>query len=257
MSMAFDIFQLAEQLSAVGLNHFGVVQAAAYDAGLPPHLQTAALAPETRSIVVFASAGPALWNALLSDLRGKPSHFTESNHPLDDFVERSVIGTDGIFGELKKQWFLASETEDVQLDFRRLAVLAGLGVQSRLGIVIHPVFGPWMGIRAACFLPVLLEPTALVEDLCGDCAAPCIDACPGEAFVEGMWEVGRCADFHRTSSRCAFDCDSRLACPIGTSFRYPTEERRYHSHRESGRIVMAQLLDIEDDYRSGVGPDWG
>jgi epoxyqueuosine reductase QueG len=255
--MAVDLAELVTRLSEVGLNHSGMVDVSTYNAGIQPALHTHTLAPWARSIVVFASGGPALWDALLSDLRQDPSHFTESTHPLDDFVKSSLEGVSDVFGGTEHRWIRASADADVHLDFRRLAVIAGLGSPSRLGLVIHPKFGPWMGLRAACFLPIELPASAQVADLCGDCPAPCVDACQGDAFVDGRWEVSRCADFHRRSSLCAVDCDSRLACPVGAEARYSVDERRYHNDRASGRIRMAQLLNIEDDSRQGVGPHWG
>jgi len=255
--MGFEVSEMLGRLSDAGLNHAGVVDVATYNADVQPELHTDTLAPWARSIVVFASGGSALWDALLSDLRREPAHFTDSTHPLDDFVGRSIAGVSDALAGMEHRWVQASANADVHLDFRRLAVIAGLGSPSRLGLVIHPQFGPWMGLRAACFLPVELPVSAPVADLCGDCPAPCIDACAGDAFVDGWWAVSRCADFHRRSSLCAVDCDSRLACPVGAEARYPEDERRYHYDRATGRKRMAQLLNIEHDSRKGVGPHWG
>jgi len=255
--MPFDATELMKRLSGVGLNHTGIVDVATYNAGVSPELHTDVLAPWARSILVFASGGSALWDALLVDLRREPSHLTESDHPLDDFVHRSLAGVSDVFGGVEHRWIQASSNADIHLDFRRLAVMAGLGSPSRLGLIIHPIFGPWMGLRAACFLPIELPVSAPIEDQCGDCPAPCVEACLGDAFVDGQWEVSRCADFHRRSSQCAVDCDSRLACPVGVEFRYPKDERGYHCDRAIGRKRMAQVLNIEGDYRKGIGPHWG
>jgi epoxyqueuosine reductase len=255
--MAFDVSKFMDRLADVGLNHAGVADVSTYNEGVQAELHTDSLAPWARSVVVFASGGSGLWDALLTDLRRNPSHFTDSTHPLDDFVQRSIAGVNDALGDLQHRWVRASADADVHLDFRRLAVIAGLGSPSRLGLVMDSKFGPWMGLRAACFLPVDLPVSDPAIDLCGGCPAPCIDACPGDAFVDGLWEVSLCADFHRRSSLCAVDCDSRIACPVGADHRYPEIERRYHNDRVGGRKLIAQLLNIEQDNRVGVGPNWG
>jgi ferredoxin len=248
--------QLVLALKPYGLNHYGVVSVHAYDQQAPSALRSQCLAPGSKSIAVFASGGTALWESFVADIRENVDHFRSEKHPLDAFVDRGLNAASQSLGGHPHRWFTASAQAEVHLDFRTLAIRAGIGSPSRLGLVIHPVYGPWLGLRAACFLPDVLDPTPMFADLCDGCAAPCVSACPGEAFIDGAWDVGICASFHREASVCARRCDARVACPVGEDQRYSALQRHYHYDRKSGRIALAQHVGIEGDNHVGVGPDW-
>lgn len=249
---------LTEALRPVGLNHLGVASPAAYDPVARSELRTSALMPGTRSILVVASGGPALWEAFLADLRADPRGLTGQAHPLDAFVARAIATTAPLLSGVEHRWFLAASTARVHLDMRTLAVLAGLGAPSRLGLVIDGRYGPWMGLRAACLLAADLPPSPPAPDLCKGCSAPCIMSCPGGAFETGRWDVGRCATFHTVSNQCHGICHARLACPAGLAERYPELERRYHDDRKNGRAMLRADLGIAvaDDRHAGDGPHW-
>jgi epoxyqueuosine reductase len=250
-------FALTAPLAAAGLNHMGVVSVADYDATAGPSLQSQQLAPGSRSVMVFASGGPSLWVALLADLAHHPGHLTNEAHPLDAFVRRTVASVSGVIDGAKPCWFLAAADAEVQLDFRTLAVAAGLGAPSRLGLVIHPRWGPWMGLRAACFSALDLTPGRPLASVCDGCPAPCLSACPGMAFPAGQWDVHACSTFHQQSTECDERCAARAACPVGADARYPPMERLYHYNRRLGRLAIAESLGITDDQVVGVGPHWG
>jgi Fe-S-cluster-containing hydrogenase component 2 len=114
-----------------------------------------------------------------------------------------------------------------------------------------------MALRSACFLPFDVPTTAPMESVCDGCDAPCASACPGEAFDASGWRVDRCADFHMQSNVCIQSCASRNACPVGAESVYSSLQQRYHYNRELGRVELAQALEIEGDYRTGIGPLWG
>ena len=188
---------IRETLERAGLNHLGLVAGAAWDATQPPARRTGTLFPGTRSILVVANGGRALWDAFLDDLRRDPSGLTTEAHPLDAFVERAVRSTEAAFGDVPRRWFWATDTADVVLDFRVLAQLAGLGAPSRLGLLLDARFGPWVGLRAACFLaadvPDLPAPALPAPDLCAPCEAPCRAACPGGSCSAAMASMGSAA----------------------------------------------------------------
>jgi hypothetical protein len=240
-----------------GLNHWGAVSTQAYDDVAAAGLKTSDLAPGARSILVFASGGTALWDDMLEAMGDSPEYLTEDAHPLDACVGR-LIGSVSL-GGLEHRWFLATATAPVQLDFRTLAVLAGLGSPSRLGLVIDPILGPWMGLRAACFLSANLPTSPPAPDVCEGCSAPCVSACPAGALNQGRWDVAACADHHQSTSDCSQTCHSRVACPVGSAHRYTDLQRRYHYDRAGGRGLLREKLGIPDaaDNFQGVGPHWG
>jgi epoxyqueuosine reductase QueG len=246
-------------VAPLGLNHIGVMSVEAYDAGARAELQSAHLCPGARSVVVMASGGPALWHAFVDWLKADPGRLARQAHPLDSFVQTAKTRAAPVLGDADHQWFFAAAEARVHLDFRTMAVAAGLGAGSRLGLVLHPVYGPWIGLRAALFLDWELEATASAAESCENCDAPCVAQCPGDAFVEGQWSVGRCADFHRVSTRCAQSCDARLACPVGADQVYPPLERLYHYDRAAGRVALRTEvgLPLGADRFEGIGPHWG
>jgi len=249
--------ELVANLSRFGLNHWGVVPCDVYDQGAKPGLSIAEVAPGTKSVLVVGNAGPVFWDIFLADLQQNPEHLRDYDHPVDAFVSRAIEQSSESIVDVSHRWIQSTQDAPVHLDFRTLAVTAGLGVPSRLGLVIHPKYGPWMALRAACFLPIHLPKSDPIQDLCSDCSAPCVDVCPGSAFSEGQWDVKRCVRFHRESEDCDQSCASRMACPVGVGMAYSGLQRRYHYNRRKGRQELAQVLEIEDDLRVGVGPLWG
>lgn len=248
------------RLADAGLNLTGVASAAAWNAAMPPARQTGALLPGARAILVIGNGGSALWNAFLEDLRADPRRLTDEPHPLDAFVRRRVADADPLLGEARRRWFWATADADVHLDFRVLAHLAGLGAPSRLGLLLHPKWGVWMGLRAACLLDAELPfSTPSTAAPCVGCPAPCRTACPAGALDDGAWNVEICTKFHAEDTRCERSCAARLACPIGQEHRYLPEHYAYHAHRESGRRwLRAHLgLDAGADRHEGEGPYWG
>lgn len=252
--------RLASALAASGLNLCGVADAASWDARVPPSRRTDALLPGARSILVFGNGGGAMWEALLADLRRDPRGLTEEEHPVDAFVRRAVAAADALLGGVRRRWFWASAEADLHIDFRLLAGMAGMGVQSRLGLLIHPTWGTWIGLRAACFVEPDLPTSPLASaDPCHGCPAPCVSSCVGAAFPTGQWDVDACSRFHRDDVLCERSCASRLACPVGADRCYTAEHYAYHAHRPSGRAWLREHLGIPPgaDRYEGVGPHWG
>ncbi len=235
-----------------------------------PNRTTSALLPGATDIIVVANGGPTMWRAFLADLKASPAGLTTEEHPLDAYVRREVMRADASLGDLPRRWFWAAATAEVHIDFRVLAHLAGIGGASRLGLLLDDRFGPWIGLRAACFVvdPAsapgrTLTPTATSPALpalsphCEGCDR-CIAACPASAFPDGRWAVDVCSTFHHTSDMCAATCHARLACPIGADERYDPDEIQYHYNRKLGREFLRNLLALPagaDPYE-GVGPHW-
>jgi hypothetical protein len=238
-----------ERLRASGLNVQGVADGSKYAAWLPG----------CRSVLVFASGGSGLWEALLAACRTDPQRWSGEDHPLDAFVRDEVRAADPD-PPPSRRWVFCGALEEKQPDFRTLAWEAGLGHPSKLGLLLHPVYGPWLGLRAACFTTDSVAPTGPLPGPapCDGCPAPCVTACLGNAMSsERGWDVRACASFHETSRACHRDCASRVACPVGEAHRYGELERLYHNNRVVGRPAVAAFLGIEaDDRRQGAGPHW-
>jgi epoxyqueuosine reductase len=113
------------------------------------------------------------------------------------------------------------------------AVLAGLGVMGRNNLLITPRLGPRVRLRAL-LLDLRLPEAGPLEgfDPCNGCDAPCLTACPQDAFGGGAYQRERCqlqmkADEDRpialrspvvgmaTKFKVAYCRLCELACPVG------------------------------------------
>jgi epoxyqueuosine reductase len=240
---------LANHLAQCGLNTFGI---AAADVGAP--------LPGARSVVVFASGGPALWEAFGNHLRAHPEALQNEEHPLDRFIAGAILAAPP--PPSAHRWIRCAADEPDFLDFRPLAAAAGLGWASRTGLLLHPQHGLWIGLRAALFTEEVLPISGPLPGPgpCAACAASCVRACPVEAVPTGpftpstRFQIQKCAA-HRTGDGCPTECGARAACPEGTASRYSTLEVLYHHDREKGRPALAHSLGITEVGR-GTGPHW-
>lgn len=243
---------LTARLAAFGLNAWGVADGQPYQSVLPG----------CRSVLVFGSGGPALWQHFVAWLRADPARLSGEQHPLDAFIQRSLEAADPA-PETSRRWVRCAADETCFVDFRPLARDAGLGWSSRLGLLLHPVYGPWMGLRAACFTTEALPVTGAApgDGPCAGCAAPCVTVCPAEAVRAEGFDIVRCAAWRAPEHEggrggCPTSCGARNACPEGAAWRYPDLEQHYHDNRRTGRAALGALLGV-DQPGQGVGPHWG
>jgi hypothetical protein len=120
--------------------------------------------------------------------------------------------------------------QDRYLPLVAVARRAGFGSPGRIGVLLHPVFGPWISIRGVLFLP---DEVPLREappfDPCTGCPAPCAGACHGAAVSEGGLDVIRCFRTKILKSPCRAACDARSACVVGPEHAFPPEQIAHHS----------------------------
>ncbi len=156
-------------------------------------------------------------------------------------------------------------------DMAAAARTTGMGTQGRLGILMHPVFGPWWGLRLAITLrcPDLPWRDALLTSMesagvivtsaltppalpCTTCTEPpCVAACPGAALppdppshpsshddaFRPPFALQTCVS-HVQQGGCPHLCAARAACPAGADHRYPSAVHAHH--HQSFRRVLAE-----------------
>ncbi len=233
-SRAWDLptaFGLDPELEAVGLNVAGVLGRGAYDACVPRAWQAERILPSTACVFVIGSGGSAFYHNARTLRRGSP-------HPLDETCETRVtaaareLGDAGFESCALFYWQRRGEGHGEFADFVGLARAAALGAPSLIGLLLHPRYGSWFGIRALLLterpLPSRNELPA-PRDFCATCAAPCIVACPADAVGRDAYDVKRCSESRHSDARCARRCAARLACPVGADFAYDDEALAYHT----------------------------
>jgi epoxyqueuosine reductase len=238
--------------AAHGLNLVAAIPADRYDCAVTPAMRTSAFAStppsseapdgtnliSPRSIVVIGNGGGAFWRAFSAFADRNPG-WRDRADPLDDFtreiIEREVVPVVRDSGArcLTVYPFMHGGPT---LNFIELAKFAGLGGPSIIGVVLNPVYGPWIAFRAALIVDVDLDSPgdAVGFDPCPGCVPrSCLAACPAAAvsFPAG-WDIPKCLT-HRVEveADCAPRCHARVGCVVGPEHRYPDDELAYHQRR--------------------------
>ncbi len=187
-----------------------------------------ALLDGARSVIVVGSGGRALWSRFRAWSDEAPrARLLDEAHPLDRYVGTVLDRGDALLAAagVRARRFEPTVVFEPRVDFRRLATLAGLGASSPLGIVVHPVFGPWWALRGAWLIDRALPPTPPLVLPCEGCAsAPCRAAIP-----DGTEGTILAAIF-----------PARAACRI-QEHRYTDEQIAWHLDFQAARRRLAAL----------------
>ncbi|MGH7779400.1 MAG: hypothetical protein ACREQR_06205 [Candidatus Binataceae bacterium] len=221
-----------------GLNLVATAAVERYDAAVTEHYRAAAIAPDARTIIVVGNGGGELWAALKRHAGEHPGWWQRAN-PLDDFtreiVEREILPP-AREGGANIRVVYPFMNNAATLNFIALGKAAGLAGPSILGVVVHPVYGPWMAFRAAILIDQAIDAPgpAVAFDPCPSCTVrSCIPACPVDAIAfPAGWDTPRCLT-HRVEVEpdCAPRCHARAGCVLGPEHRYPADELAYHQMR--------------------------
>ncbi|HJO25162.1 MAG: hypothetical protein QF890_16045 [Myxococcota bacterium] len=221
---------LSPILAAAGFNAAGVLSARGYDALVPSAWQTSALLPGARALVVLGCGGREFGEAFQ---RAPEAQSTE--HPVDRFTARVV---DAAADALREQghetralYYWERRAEEFA-DFVALGRACGLGATGRLGVLLHPTYGPWISLRALLLTRREIGPTSPEVDFtpCPKCPAPCASACEGDAVGIERFDKAACLSTALIHAECRTACPARRACVLGHRHVYPPAlERRYRS----------------------------
>jgi epoxyqueuosine reductase QueG len=178
-----------------------------------------------RGALVVGNAGRSLWERF----QASPERAL-ADDPLDAYTRRVLAQAARHAPAPVGIAFYADRRDGVYLPLVALAQRAGFGSPGRVGVLIHPRFGPWIALRAVLLVG---EPLPLVEapafDPCRDCPAPCARACHAGVVGASGLDCAGCYRARLTLPACAETCDARSACVIGPEHAYSREQIAHHS----------------------------
>lgn len=226
------LLEVRRHAQEAGLNLFGLVDAARFDAAQARERRIGSIAPSCGTVLVVGSGGRALWQQFT---RARGTSSCHGEHHVDQYALQVARGIESVLRSGSVPSRTVAGTSAGRLPFAQLGEAAGLGTVSPVtGLLLHPEFGPWVRIRAAVLADG--QPFGPIADAslgdrfqpCCGCSRPCVAACPvGVHDGFGGQDLGRCAT-HRHVGNCESHCSSRSACPVGSEHR---DGEREHAHR--------------------------
>ncbi|HKA15876.1 MAG TPA: hypothetical protein VKH41_12720 [Myxococcota bacterium] len=160
---------------------------------------------------MVASGGRALWDAFTR------APECAAADPLDAYTRRVTEAAATALDPHARGLFAFERRGGSYADFVELGRLAGLGVPSRLRLLIHPIYGPWMSLRAVVLTHGEWKMSGSAPpsfDPCRDCPAPC--------QVAGLDPEAR-----------------RRACVIGPEHTYCDDALAHHARHAIPRPVVS------------------
>lgn len=209
-------------LAAGGFDLTGTLPLERYDRIVPDPWKIGSVCPEALGVLVVGNAGTGLWPRFLASPESRLRR-----DPLDRYTAR--VFTEAVTPA--KFALYHEKREGGYLPLVALARAAGFGAPGRVGVLLHPVYGPWISIRGVVFLTSSVGESVADRqgDLCSGCPAPCETACHGEAVGPEGVDVETCFRTKILKRPCRKACDARSACVIGREHAFPPDQIAHHS----------------------------
>jgi hypothetical protein len=131
------------------------------------------------------------------------------------------------------------------------AAQAGIAFPSPVSMFVHPRYGLWHAFRFALLLDRPLEglPGKKSGSSCLSCPdQPCLEACPVDAFDDGVYRVGDCLGYlglDPDSSCRTSGCAARRACPVGRAFIYEPGHAQFHMNAFIAAQSAGSTADVQ------------
>ena len=113
------------------------------------------------------------------------------------------------------------------------ALRSGSVWSSPVHLAVHKDKGLFVSFRGALAINQSKKNNQSFENPCTKCPAPCLSACPVDAFTEVGYDVVTCKDHISSldSSNCkSLGCNTRRACPVGANLR-SFEQSSFHMEK--------------------------
>jgi methylmalonic aciduria homocystinuria type C protein len=176
------------------------------------------------ALAVLIGNTRALWPCFVGALRRSPT-LLDAEHPLETYVvERLEEALTAVGPQWLVRW--AHQTVPAPVAMQRLAEIAGLATLAPSHLSVHPVYGPWISLRAVVVVDVDGPPGSppRMQRPCDDCERRCT-----AAFRHALAATGPPARTHAAPDvHWERWLAVRDACPIGSEHRFDEDQTRYH-----------------------------
>jgi hypothetical protein len=175
------------------------------------------------TLLLLGPADAAMWQAF----RAAPESADGLPDPLDRWSRRVVealaarLGGTALFPFGGPPWH----------PFQRWAARGEGAVVSPVAMQATPGRGLWASYRGALGFASRLDlPARPIADPCRGCPAPCLAACPVDAFAGGTYDVSGCVShvLDEAGEACRDGCLVRLSCPAAAALELPRPQRAFH-----------------------------
>lgn len=178
-------------------------------------------------LILLGHAGKRLWECVKA--AGMPGE-----HPIDDYTIQTIQQLfSEQFGDRRYRILYPGDT---LVGLQQLGKLAGWHHPSPFMVGIDDQWGSWFAYRAAILANTDFLPFLPVDrgNPCLSCVnQPCIAACPAAALVNEHFSLSKCIAYRQQKqSACQFTCLARIACPVGSAYRYDDAQLR-HAYGQS------------------------
>jgi methylmalonic aciduria homocystinuria type C protein len=186
-----------------------------------------------RALALIVANTRAFWAPFLAAVQADAALAADA-HPLDAYVIANVNAAVACM-QARAHVHFAHEMTPRPIPIQRIADAAGFATLSPCHLSVHPVFGPWIGLRAVVVVDVdgPEAPPRAAPDRCAACARPCV-----AALDEALAAAGRDTPLARAISddwrRWA---RIREACPEGREHRYGEDQITYHYAKDRTRLA--------------------
>src|SRR5690625_3035178 len=194
------------------------------------------MAPEgIDTLLLLGPADGTMWAAF----RASRESSDGDPHPLDRWSRRVI---DGLALRLGAEAFYPFGGPPWH-PFQRWAAAGEGAISSPVSMQATHRRGLFASYRGALgFQERLALEASPTPDPCLECPAPCLAACPVNAFANGRYDVPSCLA-HVTSAKgamCRAGCLVRIACPAGADMALPVEQLAFHM----AAFLRAQGADV-------------
>ena len=239
--------ELSKYFQDSGFNLTLRIKSSEYGKALGLSKSVESLFGEAKSIVLVGFAGKSFWGVFKDYLERNPEFKNRNVDLIDNYTVLRFKEAAKILNSHKIDYktVFPFGKDGTQLNFLKLGELGGAGVSSLLGILLHPVYGPWISLRGAFITNLELneyDGPIFGFSPCPSCDKPCISACPVNTISISGWDWEACMKFRISDDTCAKSCASRRACPYGKTEQYSEEQLHYH-HKFVLRSVKEYFKD--------------